>query len=149
MATGKKETGAVEVADERRDLPTLIERLATDVSALVDQKLSLLRIELKEEANAYLSGGIFILAGAIVAGVGFALANVALAFAVSALFANADLSQPAKYALGFIITGLLYLVIGVVVIIVTKNRLAKLGILPRRTVAQLEKDKEWLQEVVD
>jgi uncharacterized membrane protein YqjE len=132
--------------DERRDLPALIERLAGDVSTLFDQKLMLLRVELKEEVDAYVRGSILILAGAIVAVIGFALANIALAFLVSTLFANADISQPAKYALGFVLTGIVYLLIGGVIIVLTKNRLAKQGIVPRRSMQELERDKEWLQE---
>src|SRR6187401_104325 len=97
--------------DERRDLPSLIERLAGDVSALFDQKLTLLRIEVKEEVDAYVRGSIFIIAGGVVAVIGFALANIALAFLVSTLFANAGISQPARYALGFVVTGLAYLLI--------------------------------------
>lgn len=132
--------------DGQRDLPTLIEKLAGDVSTLFDQKLTLLRIEIKEEVNAYVRGAILILAGGVVAAIGFALANIALAFLISTLFANADLSQPAKYALGFITTGIAYLVIGGLVVVITKNRLAKQGIVPRRTMQELERDKEWLQE---
>jgi uncharacterized membrane protein YqjE len=132
--------------DERRDLPSLIERLAGDVSTLFDQKLTLLRIEIKEEVDAYVRGSIFIVAGGAVAVIGFALANMALAFLVSTLFANVGISQPARYALGFVVTGIAYLVIGTAVIAMTKNRLAKQGIVPRRTMQELERDKEWLQE---
>lgn len=148
MANSTTTTAALETRenDERRDLPSLIERLAGDLSTLFDQKLTLLRVEIKEEVDAYVRGSIFILAGAIVAAIGFALANIALAFLVSTLFADANISQPAKYALGFIITGIVYLVIGGAVIIVTKNRLAKQGIIPRRSVQELERDKEWLQK---
>jgi uncharacterized membrane protein YqjE len=128
------------------DLPSLIERLAGNLATLFDQKLALLKIEVREEVNAYVRGSVLMLAGGIVAAVGFALANVALAFAVSILFQNFPLSQPAKYALGFVVTGLAYLVIGGGVILITKNRLAAQGILPRRTVNELERDKEWLQK---
>lgn len=147
MADSRMKTALVETreADDRRDLPSLIEKLAADVSTLFDQKLTLLRIEIKEEVDAYVRGSIFLAAGGIVAAIGFALANIALAFVVSTLFANANLSQPAKYALGFVITGIAYVVIGGLVIMVTKNRLAKQGLVPRRTVQELEKDKEWLQ----
>lgn len=128
------------------DLPSLIERLAGDVATLFDQKLALLRVELKEEVDAYVHGSILILAGGIVTAVGLALANVALAFAVSTLFQNFNLTQPAKYALGFILTGAAYLAIGGALILITKNRLARQGIIPRRTVDELERDKEWLQK---
>lgn len=132
--------------DQRGDLPSLIERLAGDVSALFDQKLMLLRVEIKEEVDAYVRGSILILVGGVVAVIGFSLANIALAFLVSTLFAHAGISQPAKYALGFVVTGIAYLLIGAALIVITKNRLAKQGIVPRRTMQELERDKEWLQK---
>jgi len=130
----------------RDDLPSLVERLFSDVAQLFDQKLALLKVELKEEVNAYIRGGIVIMAAGVVVAVGFALANVALAFAVSTLFSTMDLTQPARYALGFVITGLAYLLIGTVVILITKNRLAQQGLVPRRTVRELQRDKDWLQK---
>ena len=133
---------------EPHDLPSLLERLAQDVATLVEQKVALLRVEVKEEIDAYVRGSIALLAGAIVAGVGFALTNIALAFAIAALFANSDLSQPARYALGFVITGLLYLVIGAIVIIIARGRLAHIGLVPRRTVKELQRDKEWIKKEV-
>lgn len=142
------ETNTLERREQQNDLPSLVERLAGDVANLFDQKVTLLKIELKEEVDAYVRGSIFIAAGGIVAAVGFALANIALAFAVSTLFANTTLTQPAKYALGFIITGLLYVVIGAAVIVITKNRLARQGLIPERTVTELERDKEWLQKEI-
>jgi len=126
-------------------LPSLVGRLGDDVMQLFDTKLSLLKIELKEEANAYARGGIAIAVGSIVAAVGFALLNVAVAFAVSTLFANANLSQAAKYALGFVLTGLLYVVIGGIVILTVKNRLAHQNLVPNKTVEELRKDKQWLK----
>jgi hypothetical protein len=69
-----------------------------------------------------------------------------LAFAVSTLFAQMDITQPARYALGFVITGIGYLIIGSIVIVMTKNRLARQGIVPQRTVQELERDKEWLKK---
>ena len=143
----ERDTDAVERATVT-DLTSLLQRLAEDLAKLFDQKLALLKVEVKEEIDAYVRGAIIILAAGIVAAVGFALVNVALAFAVSTLFTNANLSQAAKYALGFIITGTFYLIIGSVVILITKNRLARQGIVPRRTVKELEKDKEWLQNEI-
>ena len=130
---------------ETESLPTLVGRLGDDVMQLFDTKLSLLKVELKEEANAYVRGGIAIAVGGIVTAVGFALLNVAVAFAVSTLFASANLSQAAKYALGFVLTGLLYVVIGGIVILMVKNRLAHQNLVPNKTVEELRKDKEWLK----
>ena len=84
--------------------------------------------------------------GAVIGAIGFALANVAVAFGVSTLFANADLSQPAKYALGFLITGIFYVLIGSIILMAMKSRLAKQKLMPARTVEELRKDKEWLKK---
>jgi uncharacterized membrane protein YqjE len=83
--------------------------------------------------------------GAAVAVVGFALLNVAIAFAVSTLFAQANFSQPASYALGFVVTGGFYLLVGAIVILVMKSRLARHDLVPQRTIQELRKDKQWLK----
>jgi uncharacterized membrane protein YqjE len=130
---------------ENENLPSLFTRLGDDVMQLFDTKLSLLKVEIKEEANAFARASTMIALGGVIAAIGFALVNVAVAFGVSILFANADLSQPAKYALGFVITGVFYLVIGGLVVSVMKNRLSKVEVVPNRTVEELRKDKQWLK----
>ena len=136
-------TAAQKVDNE--NLPSLFGRLGDDVMQLFDTKMSLLKVELKEEANEYARDGLMIAVGGIVAAIGFALVNVALAFGISTLFAGADLSQPAKYAIGFITAGVLYLIVGAIIVSAMKNRLAKQKLVPDRTVAELRKDKQWLK----
>ncbi len=131
-------------ADE--SLPTLFSRLGDDVMQLFDTKMSLLKVEIKEEANEFARGGIMIAAGGIIAAIGFALLNVALAFGISTLLGNVDLSQPARYAIGFVAAGLLYLIVGALIISTMKKRLAKQTLVPDRTVAELRKDKQWLKK---
>jgi uncharacterized membrane protein YqjE len=126
-------------------LPSLFSRLGDDVMQLFDTKMSLLKVEIKEEATAYARDGVMIGAGGIIAAVGFALLNVALAFGISTLFANTELSQAAKYAIGFLSAGVLYLIIGSIIMMTMKNRLAKQSLVPDRTVAELRKDKQWLK----
>lgn len=130
---------------ENDSLPSLFTRLGDDVMQLFDTKLSLLKVEIKEEANAFARASTMIALGGVIAAIGFALVNVAVAFGVSILFANADMSQPAKYALGFVITGVFYLVLGGLVVSVMKNRLSKVDVVPNRTVEELRKDKQWLK----
>jgi uncharacterized membrane protein YqjE len=133
-----------DVQADIESLPALFGRLGDDVMQLLDTKLSLLKVEVKEDADAYIRGGVMIGIGGVIAAVGFALLNVAIAFGVSTLFANTALSQPAKYALGFVITGVVYLVIGAIIIVMMKNRLAKRDPVPNRSVDELRKDKQWL-----
>lgn len=130
---------------ENESLPNLISRLGDDIMQLVNSQLALLKVEIKEEANAYARGAAMIAFGGAVAVVGFALLNVAIAFAVSTLFAQANFSQPASYALGFLATGGFYLIVGAIIILVMKNRLANQNLVPKRTVQELRKDKEWLK----
>jgi uncharacterized membrane protein YqjE len=131
--------------NETETLPTLFSRLGDDVMQLFNSQLALFKVEIKEEASAYARGIAAIMVGAVIAVVGFALLNVAIAFAVSTLFAQANFSQPASYALGFIVTGVFYVLLGLVVVLLMKNRLAKQALVPKRTVAELRKDKQWLK----
>jgi len=128
------------------NLTSLLSRLGDDVLALLDTKLSLLKVEIRDEANEFARDGILIGVGGIIAAIGFALLNVALAFGISMLFADFALSQPAKYAIGFVTAGVLYLIIGGVIVLAMKNRLTKQSLVPDRTVAELRKDKEWLKK---
>lgn len=130
---------------ENEGLTTLLSRLGDDVMELINSQLALFKVEIKEEANAYIRGAVTIAVGAIIASIGFALINVAVAFGVATLFAQANLSQPATYALGFVVTGLFYLLVGAIVVMVIKSRLAKKDLVPTRTVEELRKDKEWLK----
>ena len=131
-------------ADE--SLPALVGRLGEDITTFIDTKLSLLKVEIKEDVNAYVSSVVGAVIGAVIVLVGFALLNVAVAFLVSSLFQDTQLSQPVKYALGFIITAAVYLIIGTITLLKMKGRMAKQGLMPERTVEELEKDKEWLKE---
>jgi hypothetical protein len=83
--------------------------------------------------------------GGVVAAIGFALVNVAIAFGVSTLFSRANFSQPASYALGFVVTGLFYVLVGGIVVLAMKNRLAKQQLVPPMTAQELRKDKQWLK----
>lgn len=136
------------IASTNESLPELFGRLADDLTTLFDAKLSLLRIELREEVGTYVRGLAMTAAGAVVLLVGFALVNVGIALLVSTLFENMSFGQPVRYALGFLLTALIYIVAGAAVIIISKNRIAAQDIIPPRTVAELEKDKKFIEKEV-
>jgi len=146
-ATGAELTASTTAVTPKTDesLPSLFSRLGDDVMQLFDTKLSLLKVEIKEEANEYARDGIMIGVGGVIAAIGFALFNVAVAFGISTLLANVDISQPARYASGFLSAGRLYLIVGAVMITTMKKRLAKQSLVPDRTVKELRKDKQWLK----
>ena len=130
---------------QNETLPSLFARLTDELTQLFDAKLELLKAELRQEAGAYAVGAALILIGLVVATVGFVLLNVAIAFLISLLFDATHWSPPARYGLGFIITALLYLVIGAVIIVVAKNRLAKQRVAPK-SAAEFKRDKEFLKQ---
>jgi uncharacterized membrane protein YqjE len=145
MGDMKKSATGANSDEGDETLPSLIGRLGEDIVTLLDTKLGLLKLEIKEDVDAYVRGRVSIGVGGIIAAVGFSLLNVAIAFLVSALFEKTLLSEPVKYALGFIIIGVIYLVIGATVIIRAKDRLAKQNLVPERSIEELEKDKQWLK----
>jgi uncharacterized membrane protein YqjE len=150
MADLEKTTAAAparnsEAQADIESLPALFGRLSDGVMTLMDTKLSLLKVEIKEDVNAYIRSTVTILAGGIVAAVGFAILNVAVALLIGWLLPD-TLDPTLRIALGFVITGALYLIIGAIVIISAKNRMAKQGLTPERSVRELRKDKEWLKK---
>ena len=140
----------VEQQTDLENLPTLFSRLGDDVMRLVDTKLSLVKVELKEDASFYARNGAFTAVGAMVALIGFALLNVAVAFFISNFFANdaattAERFTPTSYGLGFLITGVIYIVVGGVIVLMMKNRLAAYNPVPTTTLDEIRKDKQWLK----
>jgi hypothetical protein len=146
MAQRDTETSSLERQND--NLPSLFGRLTDELTQLFDAKFDLLKTELKEEVSAYTAGVVLIIVGAVIAIVGFALLNVAIAFLISLLFAGTDWSPAAKYGLGFMIAALIYLVGGAVVVIAGKSRVAKQHIVPKRSAIELRRDKEWLKEQI-
>jgi len=143
--TSLTNTNGLDIRNDNESLPNLFGRLGDDVMQLFNSQLALFKVEIKEEANAYARGVTMIAIGAVIATVGFALLNVAIAFAVSTLFAQANFSQPASYALGFVVTGGFYLLVGAIVVMLMKSRLSRQDLVPQRTVQELRKDKQWLK----
>jgi len=127
------------------NLPVLLGRLGDEVMQLVDTKINLLKVEVKEEASFFTRIGAMIGTGAVIAAIGFALVNIAVALFVSLLF---TFSQPVNYAIGFVITGAVYMIIGGIVVVTMKNRLVSQHPAPERSVEELRKDKQWLKNEI-
>jgi hypothetical protein len=135
-----------EERSEIENLPRLFTRLGDDVTRLFDTKMSLLRVEVKEDVTALLRAGIGVAAASMVALIGFALASAAAAVGIATQLAKTGFSQFAAYGLGLLIVGLFYLMIGTVALFVIKGRLAKQSLVPNRTIDEIRKDKEWLKK---
>jgi uncharacterized membrane protein YqjE len=126
-------------------LVSLFGRLTDELAQLFDAKLELLKAELRREASAYALGVVLVLSGVVIAIVGFALLNVAIAFWISMLFETTHWSPTARYGLGFVITALLYLLVGAIIVVIGKNRLAQQRLAPK-SAAELKRDRQFLKE---
>src|ERR1044072_9196053 len=95
--TSLTRTDEVATRTDNEGLPNLFSRLGDDIIQLFTSQLALFKAEIKEKANAFplcVKMGVF---GVCIGTVGFALLNVAVGFAVSPLFAQANFSHPASY----------------------------------------------------
>src|SRR6476659_6439957 len=79
------------------NLPGLLTRLGDNVMQLFDTKISLLKIEVREDVNAFLRAGVVIAIAAVVALIGLALASVALALGISTQLVNTNLTGAGRY----------------------------------------------------
>jgi hypothetical protein len=92
MAIAPSRTHPASDPDNLATLPTLLGRLGDQVSELVDTKIDLLKIEVKEDVNTYLHGSVIVAAGGVMAAVGFSLVNVSVALALP--YCSADMAWP-------------------------------------------------------
>jgi uncharacterized membrane protein YqjE len=146
MTEPKQKAPRADAPSSAESLPALVGRLSEDLTTLVDSKLSLFKLEVKEDLRSYLRGGIRVGAGVLMAGVGFGLVSAATALLLSTLLAKAvDLTPPSAYALGFVLVGLLFMVGGLIVARRATHRLMQTDAAPQGSLQELEKDREWLR----
>lgn len=123
------------------NLPALVGRLGEDLAVLVDSKLSLLRIELREETRSYIRGGGLVALGGLVATVGLGLVSAAAALVLSTFLRGAfDLSLPAACSLGLAVVGAVVMVGGGI-----GARRAAQRLIATESTPKIEKDREWLR----
>lgn len=124
-----------------RSLFGLIEELLGKTTRLLDQKLTLLRLEVEEGVATLLRHLAVLVAGAVLAGLGLVLASFALALWIGSLLGSA----PA----GFAMVGGALLLIGVAVIGVRfKRGVGPRRLVPERTAKELEKDTRWIKNAL-
>ena len=113
------------------ELPALVARLGADLVQLVDSRLALLGVEIKDDATAYVRGSVAFVVGGVVAAIGFALCNVAIALFIAQALASTALEAPVRHALGFTILGVVYMAGGLLLARRAQSRLA--GLQPSLT----------------
>jgi uncharacterized membrane protein YqjE len=120
-----------------RSFASLVNRLLNEILRLLDQKIALLKLEIREELSAVARSAGLLAAGGVVAGLGALLLIVALAVGIGDAVGSA--------AGGFAIVGGVLALGGVILLVSIRRRLAERGLVPRETVQELRRDAEWIK----
>jgi len=120
-----------------RSLAGLFADLARDLTGLVRTELELAKTEMSEKAGQAAGGVAFLAAGGFVA---FAGLLVLLACAVLAL------SLVVQPWLAALIVGVAVVGLGVVLMLMGRNRLRPANLQPNRTMETLRDDKDWARD---
>jgi uncharacterized membrane protein YqjE len=125
------------VGDGNGSFGSLVNRLLNDFLRLLDQRLTLLKLELREELGAAVRRSALMAVGGVVAALGSILLIVALAVWVGELVG----SIPG----GFAIVGGVFVLGGVILLLSMRRQLAGQTFVPRQTVQELRRDVEWIK----
>lgn len=137
MAVHRADARATLRDADGRDFGSLLGRLANDVLRLLDQKLVLLKLELKEELAAVVRRSTLLAVGGVVAALGGFFLLIALALGLGDLVGSTGG--------GFAIVGGAFVLAGFVLLVSMRRRLAEQRFVPQLTVTELRRDKQWIQ----
>ncbi len=124
-----------------RTLAEVVSDMKVEFKEFAQTRIALLQAELKEKTKtlkvAVALGG----AALVLLVTAYLLLTLALVGLIATAFAN----SPYQWVLGFLIVGVLWLVVGGVCAYMAKRDIQARGIVPRRTIEVLKGDKVWLQ----
>ena len=127
--------------DGRTGLVQLVRDLADDTRTLIQQEIELARLEVARSAKRITVDGAWIWAGAVVLTVGLICLALALALGLGALLDS--------YWLGALITGGVFLLIGVLLAWRGIRDLKSGGLLPTNPLESLQEDRDWARREMD
>ena len=136
-AAGGSPSPGPSTGHENESVTELISGMVGDVQGLVRGEIQLARTELSESASGAAKGIGMLVAGAIVALIGFV-------FLMLALVEVLDDAMP-RWAAALIVGGGL-VIIAAILALVGKSQLSADKLKPTQTIDSLQEDKEWAQQ---
>jgi uncharacterized membrane protein YqjE len=118
---------------------TLVSDLLADLQGIVRGEVALAKAELKEDAGVIGKAAGSLVAGALVALVGF----IFLMLGVTYL-----LNKSLEMWIAAGIVGLALLIIGAILVMSGKNKLSAASLKPTRTIDSIKEDQEWASQQI-
>jgi len=127
------------IPDDTVSLGALFSDLSADLSTLVRKEIDLAKAETMEKATAAGRNIAMIAAGGLVAYAGVITLIIALAIALGSWM---------PYWLSALIVGAIVLIVGVVLMQSGRSALQQMSMAPKKTIATMKDNSEWVKEQV-
>jgi uncharacterized membrane protein YqjE len=131
-------------ANSDRSLGAIVSEMKEELKDFVQTRIEMLKQEVQEKTARLKIAAPLAAAALLLLLTAYLLITLALAAALSAVFAN----SPYRWSFGFGIIGLVWALLGGVAAYFAKRELALKTLAPKRTVEVLKGDKVWLQKEV-
>jgi len=119
-------------------LTEVVGKLGDDLTALLTTQIEIAKLEIKQEASSAARGPAMLSAGGLAAVVAVFMLSAAAAWAIAA---------PLNEWLGFLIVGLVWVLVGTVLVLIGRRRLREVSITPKRTVDELRADRDLARQL--
>ncbi len=126
-------------------LPDMFRHLAGEISSMLSLQIALFKAEIFDGIKGYGKGGAFLIAAAVPTVMSVLFLEIAMGFFLASLF---PFSLPIAYGLGFAIVMLLNAIVAGVLVWMGIKYLRKHSLVPKRSIEELERDKQWLTNEV-
>jgi len=124
-----------------RSVAEVLSEVTGELKDFVDTRYQLLRTEFQEGMGTIKSAAPLAAAAAVFLVTAYFLLTLALVSVIAVAFWN----NPYHWFFAFLILGIVWLVAGAILAFLVRNHLRTRGLVPKKTIEVLKRDKRWLQ----
>ena len=133
-----------ETAVNSKNLADLLTEIKDEILDFLQTRVTMLKVELEEKSKNLKTAAILAVIGILMLTTAYMLFTLALVSAIMAAFPNTAY----RWFLAFLAVGVFWSIFGALAAYFAKRELELRGILPRRTIEVLKRDKVWVQTEV-
>lgn len=127
--------------DKERSIGHVLNEMKQELKEFATTRVQMLRSEMTEKVDTLKTAVPALALAALLALTAWMLLTFALVFFVSMAFAG----EPYRFALAFLIVGVVYVAIGALTGAYGYRALKAQGVKPQRTLRVLKQDQDWVQ----